>query len=482
MTANEEPAPGEMTPYPAPRPKKSTKHRDAAQAAINRSAKPVPLSTFFSGFNADTRGNIEVELDYNIAERYVSSMIPEIENHPNLNFTFPGEDEPTPTAIRHFGAGMNLAIGLKLLQSSPKSELSDTRMFRDLVDHTVHVPTSFIEILNLLGKTDHYDATIRVRDNPQRIRYHFLKAIWLALKTQSFQATPGYLVDYLDNLLRLSEVAATDLHLILFDDTSTLRALKREGRKILEQRLRTSITRTVHFDQMSPGVVCKICPPYLKANPTTEEFLDWIDSVHPAFLESDLTSLATIEVFRAHWLEKLDTPMSVLDAAYVDTPFAAITPRTILHSVGVRYYKQYFPSRLDFINTLIQVFDWYNSQSYNLSSMCNMRETSKTSFGNAAQLVMVDKDHQTDFKHFYQQTMITPAGALDHYLQFKIPVLTANKSHCCKKLATPGPILLAQMAMITKSVYQKENYVGFTTRPLSSMFGDLVRKAFTMKK
>jgi len=470
----DKPVPHEPTKRPTRRPQKSDKLKKQAQAAINPDAKPVPLSNLFSGFTPDLRGNVEIEIDYDIPERFVAQAESVIRNQPNINFLLNGEADSSLAFMREMASGLNLSVALKLIHATPQSGISEIADLNVLSDMSVRVPTNFIQVVNLLGKTDYYDSTLRVRDNSYAIRLHLLKAIWLALKTQSFQAHPGNFVDWTDDMSRLLKLTAADLKAIVFDDYTTVATLKRRAR----ERLDTILRETTTVDDGDKTFT--VSPAYLDPKATKAQFIRWMNTIPPGFATSQVT-MATIgicTIFDRRWLKKLDTPLQELEPLFTGTPMDDVTPRQVLAELNTRFIGQYFPEPGNFLQSSLDTIAWFSNESVTLGTILDYTDMSKTTFGHAAQLTYLDPSDLTTHRSYYTIVSMTTDEMPDGFLSVQVPKRDATMIYSAKKLTAPGEILTAASSSVTRNVHLREKFKGFTTQPLSSIAGTLARKAF----
>jgi hypothetical protein len=474
-TPVDKPVPHEPTKRPTRRQPKSDKLKKQAQAAINPTAKPVPLSNLFSGFTPDLRGNVEIELDTDIPERFVAQAESVIRNLPNINFILNGEADSSLAYMREMLSGLNLSVALKLIHATPQSGISEIADLHILSDMSVRIPTNFIQVVNLIGKTDYYDSVLRVRDNSFTIRLHLLKAIWLALKTQSFMAHPGNFVDWSDNMSRLLQLTASDLKAIVFDDYSTVAALKRRARERLDSILKE--TTTVRDNDK----LFTVSPAYLDPKATKAQFIQWLETIPPGFTTSQVTmgTVGICTIFDRRWLKHLDTELANLDASFTTTPLSDITPREILEELDTRFIGQYFPQPSNFVQTTLDVIAWFSNESVALGTLLDYTDMSKTTFGHAAQLTYLDRNDLSTHRSYYTVLSTTSDEATpDGFLSVQVPKRDATMIYSAKKLTAPGEILTAASSAITRNVHLREKFKGFTTQPLTTIASTLARKAF----
>lgn len=467
---------GEPVANPGPKPKRNEFLKNKAKQAIDPKASPIPLSKFFGGFHSTHHGNIEVTLSTQIPEHYCYNFIQNLRGVKNLNFLFQDSGRPELTYATSLCVGLNLAIALKLMSAMPVSEIANVSDLHLLNQLSVRVPTSYQQILSLIGKTDYYDAAIRVKESPYYVRLHILKAIWLAIKTQSFQNSPGYYVAHLNDLLGIQQLTINDLENVIFDDISTVRVLKERGRKYLIEALLS------HHDIQINGETYRVSPPHISPNATKTQLIEWMNKLPPFVDAENLSILALVCIFDVSWLRRLTTPLSVIDTAFQGSVAADCTPQQFIQSCGVKYYKEYFPNDADFLSSALQVISWYNAETRALETACKFSDTSHATYGHAAQLIVVPKEETEVSQHplSYASWKIREMddSGLDQFLRIRRPKETASVITCARKLNTPGEIMTAASMLITTKVEYKECYRGFFTKTMNAMNYELVRKAF----
>lgn len=452
-----------------PKPGKSDALKKKAQKAINAFAPPLSISNLFGGFRPDVRGDLEIELDLEIPERFAMSQAQALQSNTETNFAFDGEPDGVTAGLKHIASGASLGIAQKLLQSAPTSQEALLAEFMVLRDLTVMVPTSYLEVLALLGKTDYLESKIRVEDNPYIVKYHYLKAIWYATQLRSWHASPGADVPYEAGLTRLMNLRVSDLQNVVFNDVTSVSRIKKRGREVLDREFKTS--QQITLDDVN----YRVSPPFLSENPTIRDFINWVQNLPPVFNQEFLATIGVITIFTRRWLDRLDDRLGQIDDRFDNTVLATVTPHQVLNAVDLFYIGDYFPGRDDFRDTVTNVITWYNSEAFNLNRLIMLTDSARSSFGSPAQLVyLTDENKKRQTNHFFLDANDNPIPAM-------VPLENATGILSKRKLTTPGSILTAAAFIVTRGVKVKEQFRGFSNVPLQEIAARVARRSYRTK-
>jgi len=444
--------------------KKNTANKDKAEMLINPDAKPISVNTLFTGFAPMQHGNVQVTIDHTVPERFASFLATHVmsyhSSHRLLNTTT-GRPLNPKHSIRTLVAGLNLAFGLKLLHAAPRSQLAELEEFAVFESLTVETVSSFTEILDLIGKTDHYDAVLRVKDNPSLIRTSFLKAVRAALKNPDFIDYAALDLAAINRLTPLAAFTETDIISVVFALPDTSRKVQTLGRLRLSELLQETIRLQVD------GVAHSFSPPYISGTSTKAQIIAWSPQVTERFQRDQLLLAAVLTVFQTSWMKHLDEPLSDIDHDFVGTDFADITPNQILHASGLYAIDEFFPDPADFKHLVCQVVNYWTDHIPLFKCMFKIVDSGKSSFGSPAQLVQCPDDQLERYRHHLLGNQFTT----------QVPVATSNVVTSSRKIDLPDKVALSAAISLVRAVEWLPAFRGSTTITLKEILGRTARKA-----
>ena len=451
---------------------KKKNNKAKAEALINERAAPISLSDAFTGYVPTSSSGVDVVLDRDIPERFCSYAITLLKMTKDMQYRFSAQQTPYTDMAHGLSAILCSAMALKLVQASPKSDTADIRHLDFLSHQYIRVPKTYMEVLNLVGKTDvkpgpkgaeSKGLRLRVMDNIYMVRYYFAKAIWHQVHLEEFRHSDRYFSGYEDMYDRLQQLSMPQLANIVFDDPASMRHIRKEGGRLLDTGLHTEVQFEIVVAGVPQPLVC--CPPFLSDPRNRDELVDWLGkiAIYPADVRAPLALSALVAAFENGWLSRVDTPFNRIDERFQGLWMENDTPGDVLRHAGLYSGLDLFDgdqgfadmagAAVSFCDELASVFDYY----------IEFVDMARSEFGNVASLATVDPSQTRPF-----QIILDRGQSTDNFLN-GVKVIKRNESRIESKLmvGTPGNIITAASMMITRWSNLHENYRGNTTMDLS---------------
>jgi len=426
-----------------------------AQADINVNAAPVQLDSKFLGFHSLNRGNAKVTLNQGFTEIVGSDYAATIKAVQSSRGFYGPAAQPLDWEYltRGVTGGLCLASAVKLIQATPNSQLPQISLVHNFRHFTLHVPRSFVQILDLIGKTDYQDWVIRVQENADLIQRLLLKAIKYFKQNADFLARHVTLNPADTALFNgLDAINYTGFDDVFFATRSSVVAIKKRATAWLDHQLRQNFVVAVNNVNYSFGY-----PQLPSDTPTQAQVQAWLalfdNAVHPNYQNIILTGCLLLLDLR--WLEHPDQQLQQLDPAFVGTPVAAFTIINLLNACGLHHVYE-FLSAQHFVEIGRSCYEYYQETiTIRLHSIFVMVQQGTSTLGSPAQLVLAPADLLRD-----RNTDGLMRRDLDN-----------NLNHCISyvKLDVSHQVIKSAMIRLVKEVELDPDYEGHFTSSLVSI-------------
>jgi hypothetical protein len=446
-----------------PKSRYNQKNINAARSQINRGAAPVPLDDKFLGFTSVERGNARVTINHNVTEILGNDYRDTISAGQSNRGLFDQNGNPYELdyLTRGLTGGFCLSIALKMIQATPASKIPQIATFRSFKEYQLQVPRNFIQIIDLIGKTDYQDWVIRIDNNLLTIKRMFLKCLKYYKQNADFIDDYVYLdQNELGRFNGLDNLTMRSFSDIYFDDEDSVKSIKKRARAWLDERLATRFEVPVHRDDNDPiNVVFSY--PQLPSDLTPQNIVTWLQTfvqgIHPDYNNILLTG--ALLLIKQNWLENINTAMRVIDPIFDGTAIQNNTPLELLNACGLHFYSEYL-TKPNFITLSRSCFTYYESKiTQRLKSLIHLVNQAPSTLGSPAQLVLIPEDQ------LFERN--------DHGMhRFD---LNRNLNHCISyvKLATDSSVIKSAMINLVEDVDLNPDYEGHFKTSLFS-----IRKAF----
>jgi len=430
------------------------RNEQKARAQINPAGAPIQLGDKFQGFTVAERGNAKIEINHSFTENVASDYrnVIKTSQEANSRFDQAGNALDLDLLTRGLAGGLCLSTALKLLSATPGGQRPDVSFLDALQHYEIDVPVKFVTILDLIGKCDYQDWTLRIEDNPGLIQRMLLKAI------KYFKQDPDFTADYVflnaaDTLLfnALDPISMLDFELIFFADRISAKRIKAKAKDWLDSKLSENFQITIGAHDITFSY------PQLPADITHNSIIDWLAMLNAAH-HPDMNAIAftgVLLLIDQCWLENPTLTMQQIDANFTNTPVAAQTPVQLLNACGLHHYTEYL-SKEHFIQISRSCFTYYQTTITNrLRNITTLTKQGKQSLGSPAQLVMVPPEYRV-VRHDHGLTRRDVDPACTHSFSFV-------------KLDAAQSVIASSMVTLVKDIELDPDFRGNFAVPLKTI-------------
>jgi len=345
-----------------------------------------------------------------------------------------------------------------LVQATPNSQVPAIATFRSFREYHLDVPRTFVQILDLLGKTDFGDWIIRVKHNQDLIQRLLLKGIVYSGRNGDYTDEFIYFDDDDRNKLKnLENITFENYDSIYFPTTDSVDAIKTKIGKWIDMKLRRNFAITLGSKEVMFSY-----PQLPNESPSKQEVLAWLNMFDKDFHEdySQIICTGCLYLVNLNWLNNASKPMKDIDSDFVTSPVAERTPIELLNASGLHHIDE-FLSKKHFIELARSGYTYYNTTiTQRLKSIFVLVPQGISTVGSPAQLVFVPKDQIIK---------------RDQHTQLPRHDINPNLNHCLSyvKLEISDKVIKSAMIRLVEDVDLDPDYEGHFSSALSS-----IRRAF----
>jgi hypothetical protein len=377
------------------------KNRNRAEQDINPDAAPKDLSGLINSITQLDRGNVKVTLDDEFVERagqdYLEIIASVQRNRNHL------EDNGNPLEHGYLVAGtmvgLSLATARKLIIATPESQRATISEFFQVPQYDIKIPSTFVQLSDMLGKVSQGDWNIRMKYNSMMIKRFLTKGLLYASSNADFLAT--YIPNDDGQHDGLAALRETRISSVVFEDQASAEYIKDSIKKKLTQLL----TRYLVYDNQVDGdghVRFSYAVPQLNVDTATRvEILEWLGNLNADFHSDpnddnffqNLVCCGLSLLVNHFWLSDMTTRLRDLDAAFRNiNVLGDLTVRQLLNAGGYNHIQQ-FVARAQFKTYFESLFTYYSlTITPRLHIFYKMVNQGLGSLGSPAQMIYLGEE------------------------------------------------------------------------------------------
>lgn len=457
-------------------PKKRMTNKAKAEALIDSSAPPVSLSSALTPFRPDASSDILTEIDPMFPERFGSFFLGHFRVQKDVKFRYREEGEDGDwllASMYSLLAILNASACLKLIHATPRSQVAVIEELSSFLSTSMAVPSSYLMLLNLLGKCDLDDTRVRILNNGAMVRVFALKSIWNASQLKDFQDNSIFFGKHGEGLTAFRGLKSDEVLRVIFDDDHSVKQVRYIGRKKLDDLLVTT-----HQIDLGEESSITVSPPYLHPRANMDQFIAWLAAIHyfPDAVRSQLAVYGMLSRFSSAWLNDLSNSFQTFDSRYSQSWIRATSPRELLASANLYPYSDYFNDDDSFRACLWATIAYCSTVTHKLQHYIDFKDMGNVSFGHPAQVISTPMETREQFRD--RSVHNKNIGIRD----VSVHSAESNLVMSNRKISTPGPIMIAAaFAMFYKPLI-RESYSANTSTPLSAIANDIAGQSLIAKR